>query len=584
MRHSLIILISAIILCGIASCKESPILQTLTESEELMESHPDSAMVILKAIDESNLNSDRDKAKYALLMSMALDKNYVDTTTFKVLQQAIDFYLKKGSPDEQLKTLYYQGRIYQNKRDWDNAIDAFNKGLDLTPMVKDSLYIARTLVAQASVLHDLYDFEGYIDNHKKAARIYHNLSDRTHEFDCLINILNGANILNNKECADSAIQLCDQFKSLDDAQRQSLQEYKLTYVSTFGTKAGISEFLNSMDKSLGFTITGLFNLAYAYNIIGNNEEADALLEYIKESDSNYDAHKYKAIHVAILDSIGDYKDAYEEYCSFSKESDSINWDKFDRKSRLLNEKHKIELCALKDAKHKSDIITWCIIGIVILAMGIIILVLIARSNKSQKKLALQKAKNTELENSNLKVQKHNLALENTNLILERDNAALETENLSIRVKMLEQECDNLKELSEISEEIPSEVKKAIHARIGKLNSILASYISSNGRLDKSYETLVKEMAENSGEFMNETRLAFKMTHPTFIKYFEDHGLSVREINYVCLYAIGLRGKEIGLYMKMPSHVNMSSAIRKKLGIGKHDTNLGIYVRNLLNDL
>ena len=37
-------------------------------------------------------------------------------------------------------------------------------------------------------------------------------------------------------------------------------------------------------------------------------------------------------------------------------------------------------------------------------------------------------------------------------------------------------------------------------------------------------------------------------------------------------------------MKMRSHVNISSTIRKKLGIDKHETNIGIYVRRLLSNL
>ncbi len=81
--------------------------------------------------------------------------------------------------------------------------------------------------------------------------------------------------------------------------------------------------------------------------------------------------------------------------------------------------------------------------------------------------------------------------------------------------------------------------------------------------------------------MNSNREAFQASYPAFFKYLEQHELSVREINYVCLYALGLRGKDIGIYMKMPSHVNISSVIRKKFGLNKHETNLGNYIRNLL---
>lgn len=95
---------------------------------------------------------------------------------------------------------------------------------------------------------------------------------------------------------------------------------------------------------------------------------------------------------------------------------------------------------------------------------------------------------------------------------------------------------------------------------------------------------VKDLTDNTEEFMNSNRLAFRASHPSFIKYFEEHGLTIPEINYVCLYAIGLIGKEVGNYMKKRSHVNISSTIRKKLGIDKHETNIGNYVRNLLKKL
>ena len=117
-----------------------------------------------------------------------------------------------------------------------------------------------------------------------------------------------------------------------------------------------------------------------------------------------------------------------------------------------------------------------------------------------------------------------------------------------------------------------------------LNSLLASYITANNKLETPYEVWVKELTANTEKFMDSNRLAFTASHPNFIKYFEDHDLTISEINYVCLYALGLKGKEVGNYMKKRSHVNISSAIRKKLGIDKHETNIGIYVRKLLRSV
>lgn len=49
-------------------------------------------------------------------MSMALDKNYIDTADLAVISPAIEYYIREGigTPDERLRTHFYEGRIYQN--------------------------------------------------------------------------------------------------------------------------------------------------------------------------------------------------------------------------------------------------------------------------------------------------------------------------------------------------------------------------------------------------------------------------------------------------------------------------------------
>lgn len=110
-------LVTVVVTSIIVSCSGNPVVdRQLTVAENIMEERPDSALSVLKGIDTELVTSEAEKARYALLMSQALDKNYIDTTTFDVLQPAIDYYIDKdkGTPDEKLKTLYYQGRIYQH--------------------------------------------------------------------------------------------------------------------------------------------------------------------------------------------------------------------------------------------------------------------------------------------------------------------------------------------------------------------------------------------------------------------------------------------------------------------------------------
>lgn len=349
------------------SCSESKEQKVLNRVESVIEAHPDSALTLLRGVDKASLGSDKERARYALLMSMALDKNYIDTTTFDVLQPAIDYYLDNGNPDDRLKTLYYQGRIYQNKGDRDNARNTFAKALDNTHGVKDSLCIARTLVAQAGLYFDLYDFESYTNFHLRAAKIYKNYSYKDYELDCLLSALNGAD---DKALADSILNLCASFSSLDEAQQQKFNGYKMSYLNRHGTKKELSEIVRKQ-RAYSYDVNGLLNLALAYNKLSDNEKAKQLLDDVHDSGVNFDTLKYQAILITVLRDLGDYKQAFLNYWDFSHKTDSIHSILIEQNQRSIEEKHDLELKAQEKERQKSQII-WCSISIVLLLCIIIL--------------------------------------------------------------------------------------------------------------------------------------------------------------------------------------------------------------------
>ncbi len=583
MKSHLIFIIIPLV-CFLFSCSGQRQKDVLDRADVLMETRPDSALILLKGIDEYGIGSKAEKARFALLVSMALDKNYVDTTTFDVLQPAIDYYLDHGDADEKLRTYYYQGRIYQNRGEVDKALDSFLNGIESSTGCSDSLTLVRAFVSQAYIHYVLYDFESYVDNNLRAAEISGMIPHKDYEFECLINALNGSILLNDKIKCDSILELCDTFDSLSDRQKQSLLWQRMVYTAKYGTTEEIVRMVSDCSVLEGSDPSWDLNIASAYNKLGKNFDAKKLLDRIESSNVDYDTLKYESIRVYVLKDLGEYQEALSVYEEFSRKMNYIDNSKFNHKLQLINEKHSIELEAQKKAKLNVRIIWGGLCGCLFLIMIIIVLLLFSRSNRMAKILAIQKAKNLTLENEKLKTTGEMLALENKNLQLERDKRALEAENLVQRVETLENESESLKTLIESQKELPTEVQQAIKVRIEMLNALLAGYITSNEQYEKPYEKWVKQLTDDTAEFMNSNRLAFQASHPQFISYFEDHDLTTDEINYVCLYAIGLRGKEVGNYMKKRSHVNTSSTIRKKLGIDKHETNIGIYVRRLLKDL
>lgn len=121
----------------------------------------------------------------------------------------------------------------------------------------------------------------------------------------------------------------------------------------------------------------------------------------------------------------------------------------------------------------------------------------------------------------------------------------------------------------------------IRERLAVLDKIIASRLSSDDRLYRSSEEELDVMMADREEFLRSTKILFEENHPKFTAYLAGKGLTDWEIGYCCLYTLGLKGKDIGEYIQKKRHYIISHEIRQKLGLDEHDTNLSIYLRELL---
>lgn len=67
------------------SCKNAQVDSILTSAEKSMNDDPKSSLEILESIDKDSISMRKQKAKYALLYSMALDKNYIDLQSDSII-------------------------------------------------------------------------------------------------------------------------------------------------------------------------------------------------------------------------------------------------------------------------------------------------------------------------------------------------------------------------------------------------------------------------------------------------------------------------------------------------------------------
>lgn len=611
-RFIVIIFLSVILFMAVCCDRHSEADSRMDKAEGLMVSKPDSALMILDSITPEMLSGKKVKARYALLKSMALDKNYIDTTTFDVLQPAIDYFLKNGSADEKLRTYYYQGRIYQNRQNPDSAMQSFMRGREYGAQATDTLTLANLLVAQGTILYSTYKYDDYIEINLEAAKLYKNINRVDYEILSLANALDGNVVKNNKYLADSIKSIIDILLTENPDLNKVLAPDIITYTLNFGKREEIKNIINYYNSLDSIDDLTKINVAYAYCKMGDSFSAKRIMDSIAPDSKIRKSLKYLAIKPDILEQSGDLFDALDAYNVFYSTLDSIHQNIFSHDLLFAKERHEMEKSNLLKIQ-KRDKLLWlslCAAFMLLIISGYIYY----RYRLSKAKSLLEEKENNRLqleqenlkrENENLELRNHQAELERVNLQqtnekleLERHNAVLEkqkaelecehqsliAENLRLKIEQLENESATLKDILEKRKDLAKPIEDAIKIRIEMLNGLLATQITENDSYAKPYGVWRDRIIKDKDEFMNTTRLAFKASHPRFIEYLKEHGLTESEINYVCLYAIGLRGKEAGEYMQLKRHYHISSDIRKKLGIDDHQTNIGIYIRKLMKKL
>ena len=160
----------------------SVIRKKLDSAESLLQPKPDSCLTILEAIVPNDLRTREEKARFALLMSAALDKNYIDVVSDTLIKIAADYYSVRKDRHHRMMAYYYQGLILDNAADYTAAIIALEKAEKDALDLEDHLYAGlihlrkgdiytKTLnnqAAQSSLMEAINHFK-YLDNSDYAA-------------------------------------------------------------------------------------------------------------------------------------------------------------------------------------------------------------------------------------------------------------------------------------------------------------------------------------------------------------------------------------------------------------------------------
>ncbi len=534
----------------LASCSPGNQTDVLDDVGFFISEDPERALSVLDSISSSGeLRGRETKARFALLYSMALDKNYIDSIDDSLINIAVDWYKRHGTADEKLKAYYYQGRIYQNAGDKESAMESFVKAEAYVEDAEDDIAAGLLYDAMSNIALAIFDDDSVLKFCRKAEYHYRKAGDRNRYAYALLGLAIYYTTEGQYTELSLALDTIRMFwNDLDIRTKDSYYQLRLGEFKETGQyeklESGLEEYIREFPED---TINWMSVSEY-YLVLGKARQALSSLEIYRNKNKNYSKEPAYYIHESnAYDSLGLTDSALAAYKNYQELIDSINTVIFGQDTKFLRERYEKDRSIAKSKYERAIIILSAVILLLVLLYIIHTLLGQARKREEEKS-----------------------QMENDLAEFRRQYSALETEK---------QELERI-----IAENPPADSmsRKVLNDRLELLNKFFTAEISSDAAIDRMASKELSRLVNDRESFMYATRMTFAAAHPEFIRLLENKGLTEHEIEYCCLYMLGLKGKDIGGYIEKKRHYNDSSEIRKKLGLGEHDTNLGIYLRKILN--
>lgn len=284
MKRILALLIITLVML---SCTSLDVRRTLNDVESYIMERPDSALTVLESFDSKELKPLRNRAHHALLYAMALDKNYIDVTDDSIAQVAVDFYHKRGPRRNYARALYYLGKSYYYQEEYDKAILEYSKAESVAEHC-DSLYLGMIYSGKSYTYNCNYNASQEIFYAQKAADVFSNLNLTSYQRASTYRI---AVAYHNSDNYDSAVMTYDRViessPEVDYFMIQSVLGKAHTMIEMINTDYTIVDSLFRLSRDrygVDLEEKDCWAWAYALYRIGNQNEADKLIQAIPNSD------------------------------------------------------------------------------------------------------------------------------------------------------------------------------------------------------------------------------------------------------------------------------------------------------------
>lgn len=563
-RHTLYIILLGFLIVACADTTE--VERYLDAADVHMEENPQMALETLESIDREMLTTRKVQAKFALLYTMALDKNYIDVASDSIIAPAVRYYENHGTAEEKFKTLYYSGRIYQNAGDMESAMEKFVEAEHHISSQIDENLIARLYKAKMVAYQSIFDYKSAVGQAHNAARYYLSANDSVRYLNAINDIVVLYSQLDDYKSQNKYIDILESSTAIMSEYQRS-NYYAIRLNTSFDLSDDrisdiLSEYLSVIsDKSL----INWLSVAKAYMILQDYQSAIlAMQNYISYGGLQDPSFYWTA--ATLYEELGEYSEALKYYKQYQESTDEVDIHIFGSDTKFIEERFDAELRSVRQ--------TLYIISIT-LSLIIIILILIILSQRMKKVKEEKRIQKIKFDEERKAIVGEKEQVEAKYVLLKEEKE--ETERMFASLKA---EIEQLKKIRK-DKSIDKDILASVEQRLNVLNMFILAELSDS--FEKiAYAELGKLMEDREG-FLESTRKTFMVSHPKFMSYLQKKNLTEWEIGCCCLYCIGFNGAEISEYLNRKAIYNVNSIIRQKLDIPKGGTQIDVFLKQKMQE-
>ena len=529
----------AIVIFLIIGCRNVGVNSNLIDIEGFIQERPDSALASLRQVDASCLQGNKNKALYSLLYSMALDKNYVDIASDSLIAPAVKYYSSHGDNYHRFLTLYYQGRVCENAKNYKEAIDLYLEAEKVMDNTVPEKYKSQLYMCKGRVYYHQFALDKMLEETQKSKEIAVRLENPQYYIRNALDI--AAIYCTRKEYDNASEELVTLDKWLSERGLPYPIEYYESYLrwsvtNTSETAESIikkcKEYISKCD-SCGRQVNNLL-VAVAMTNTGQVDEAEKAFSLCPPPADNdeYEKVKYYSEASALYQAKGDYQQALKAELKYQTAVENINLSIFNNDIRFLEERYQN---AIKEEQGLRKRI-WLSIAIALLLFGIVSIVVWFLKREQKYKAAVSDAR---------------------------------------------AEYGFIKTLVEGGGAETNSLREELSVRMNALRPYLYN--------DKYYPSLfsprkdIEHINKARKEMLKSVGMIYALSYPVFTEKLVGHGLSAEEVGLCALYVAGYSSKEMNDFLHTGSILHINGNIRKKIGSPVEGLKLHTWLNQLFQD-